>query len=240
MKGIIVCLHGFGEDQRVWDDFMPSYSWPFDLITPAYAGWSDCQSMADYAQKIALGLPKNQSWFLIGHSMGGYIALALADLFPNQVKAVVMLNSTAMNDSMEKKINRNKTIDFLNRMGTKAFIGPFVPNLFSADFAKDNPLLIQSLIARYQDIPTSGLVSASEAMRDRQAGLDLLASTSIPFLFIHGDQDGLVPLVDVEQAVNLSSIHHLVRIPHAGHQAAYEAPDLVHLAIVSFINSIHV
>ncbi len=130
MKGIIVCLHGFGEDQRVWDDFMPSYSWPFDLITPAYAGWSDCQSMADYAQKIALGLPKDQAWFLIGHSMGGYIALALADLFPNQVKAVVMLNSTAMNDSMEKKINRNKTIDFLNRMGTKAFIGPLFPIYF--------------------------------------------------------------------------------------------------------------
>lgn len=240
MKGIIVCLHGFGEDHRVWDDFIPAFTWPFLVITPDYAGWEDCQSMSEYAQKIALALPKDQAWHLIGHSMGGYVALSLANLFPEHVKSVVMLNSTAMADTEEKKLNRNKTIEFLQKMGTKAFIGPFVPNLFSQEFVQRNPELIKSLINRYQELPASGLVAASFAMRDRPSGLELLASTSIPFLFIHGEWDALVPLDDVEKATNLSSIHHLVRIPNAGHQAAYEAPELVHLAIIKFINSIHV
>ncbi|CAM4277793.1 alpha/beta hydrolase [Cytophagaceae bacterium 50C-KIRBA] len=240
MTGIIVCLHGFGEDHRVWDDFIPAYTWPFPVIMPDYASWEDCSSMSEYAQKIALQLPKDQAWYLIGHSMGGYIALALASLFPEQVKAVVMLNSTAMSDSQEKKLNRNKTIEFLHKLGTKAFIGPFVPNLFSPDFVQQNSEVIKSLIDRYQELPASGLVAASKAMRDRPAGLDLLASTQIPFLFIHGELDALVPLEDVEKAVALSSLHYVVRILQAGHQAAYEAPKEVYLAIISFLNSVHV
>lgn len=240
MKGIIVCLHGFGEDHRVWDDFIPTYTWPFSVVSPDYAGWEDCQNMSEYAQKIALALPKNKAWHLIGHSMGGYIALAIAKEFPEQVKSVVMLNSTVMADSEEKKLNRNKTMEFLQKLGTKAFIGPFVSNLFSVDFVQQNPEVIKSLINRYQELPASGLIAASKAMRDRPASLDFLASTSIPFLFIHGDMDALVPLEDAEKAAKLSSIHQLIRIPNAGHQAAYEAPELVHLAIIKFINSVHV
>lgn len=240
MSGIIVCLHGFGEDHRVWNDFIPTYTWPYPVIAPNYAGWEDCLDMSEYAQKIALELPKDQAWYLIGHSMGGYVALALAKEFPEQVKSVVMLNSTAMADSEEKKLNRNKTMEFLQKLGTEAFIGPFVPNLFSKDFVEQHSSIIRKLIERYQHIPASGLVAASKAMRDRPAGLEFLTSTQIPFLFIHGDLDTLVPLEDVEKAVELSSIHQLVRIPNVGHQAAYEAPELVHLAIIKFINSVHV
>ncbi|CAM3439378.1 alpha/beta fold hydrolase [Aquirufa ecclesiirivi] len=240
MKEIIVCLHGFGEDHRVWDDFIPAYTWPFPVVSPDYAGWEDCQNMSEYAQKIALDLPKDHSWHLIGHSMGGYVALALAKEFPQQVKSVVMLNSTAMPDSEEKKVNRNKTIEFVQKMGTRAFIGPFVPNLFSQDFVQQNPELIKSLVIRYQELSASGLVAASLAMRDRAAGLDLLASTTIPFLFIHGEMDTIVPWEDVEKAVSMSSIHQVNCIPHVGHQAAYEAPNEVYLAIYSFLNSIHV
>lgn len=240
MKGVIVCLHGFGEDHRVWDDFIPPYTWPYPVLSPNYADWTDCSSTSDYANKIVSSLPQDQPWFLIGHSMGGYVALAFAKLYPQQVKAVVMLNSTATADSDEKKLNRNKTIDFLNNWGTKAFIGPFVPQLFTKDFAANQASLIQNLIQRYQSIPAEGLMAASAAMRDRAAGFDLLASTQIPFLFIHGDQDSIVSLEDVKRACATSNLHRMVRIPNSGHQSAYEAPDEVHSTIVSFINTLHV
>ena len=50
----LVFLHGFGEDERVWADFLPFHTWSYTAICPAYAEWTDCATLADYARKIVL------------------------------------------------------------------------------------------------------------------------------------------------------------------------------------------
>jgi pimeloyl-ACP methyl ester carboxylesterase len=169
--------------------------------------------------------------------MGGYIALELANLFPQKIKKVVMLNSTAFPDSLEKKGNRDKTVEFLKNIGVDKFIPAFVPNLFSTEFAKSHQDLIKKLGERYQNLTVEGLVAASLAMKNRKDGRILLESTKIPFLFIQGKYDSLISTDDIQECVGMNNaLHEMVLFDHSGHQATYEEPLKCFETIAHFLN----
>ena len=85
---------------------------------------------------------------LIGHSMGGYIALAFAALYPERLNAFGLFHSTAYPDSEEKKATRRKAIDFIRANGSAPFIRASTPNLFSAYTREHRPQLIETTISQ--------------------------------------------------------------------------------------------
>jgi pimeloyl-ACP methyl ester carboxylesterase len=224
----LVFLHGFGEDERVWSDFLPFHSWSFSTICPSYADWTDCATLADYARKIISSLPLFDDFILVGHSMGGYIALEIASKFPERVKKVVMLHSTFVADTQEKKINRDRTVELLAKKGTGFFIGPFLPNLF----ASASQELISTLASRYRELPAAGLIAATKAMRDRTDFTTFIQTTDIPVLFILGEQDALISPESITRFVTKS----VVILPNVGHLGTYEAPEAVAMAINQFVH----
>ena len=224
----LVFLHGFGEDERVWSDFLPFHSFTFSTICPGYAEWTDCATLADYARKIVASLPLSGDFILVGHSMGGYIALEIASQFPERVKKVVMLHSTFVADTQEKKINRDRTLELLKKKGTGFFIGPFLPNLFAAASQE----LISTLVSRYRELSAAGLIAATKAMRDRNDFTTFVQTTNIPFLFILGEQDALISPESITRFVTKS----VVILPNVGHQGTYEAPEAVAMAINQFVH----
>ncbi len=224
----LVFLHGFGEDERVWSDFLPFHSWSFSTLCPSYANWTDCATLADYARKIVASLPHYGDFILVGHSMGGYIALEIAAQFPERVKKVVMLHSTFVADTEEKKINRDRTAELLLKKGTAFFIGPFLPNLF----ASASQGLISTLASRYRELPAAGLIAATKAMRDRKDFTTFVQTSKIPILFILGEQDALISPESITRFVTKS----VVILPNVGHQGTYEAPEAVAMAINQFVH----
>jgi pimeloyl-ACP methyl ester carboxylesterase len=142
------------------------------------------------------------------------------------------LHSTALPDTPEKQINRDRTAEFLTKFGASVFIKSFVANLFAPEFVLNNKVLMDHLIAQYQDLPTDGLIAATRAMRDRADFTSFLQETSIPFLFIHGDAD---PLISTERILAIKAHHKCVILPGVGHQGVYEAPQACYDAIQSFI-----
>ena len=228
----IVFLHGFGEDARIWDDFIPHFSWPQPPLTPSFAHWNQFNSLAAYAQELMAGLPAEGTFVLVGHSMGGYLALEMAHQFPDRIEKVVLLHSTALPDTAEKQINRDRTAEFLTKFGASVFIKSFVANLFAPEFVLTNKALMEQLIAQYQDLSTEGLIAATRAMRDRADFTSFLHETSIPFLLIHGDAD---PLIPTESILAIKAHHKCVILPGVGHQGVYEAPQACFDAIQSFI-----
>jgi len=234
-NSLLIFLHGFGEDSRMWDDFIPQFTWPYASHCPNYADWTDCHSMSDYARKIIAELPEDASLNVVGHSMGGYIALAMAELFPERINRVVLLHSTPSADSEEKKNVRDKTKVFLQMHGVRSFLGPFVSNLFASSFVKSNPLLLRELSGRYANLPAEALIVATEAMKQRPDSWDFLAKTSIPFLFILGDQDALIPYESILQGLAGKGQHKYVILPSVGHQGTYESPIACFEAMANFI-----
>jgi pimeloyl-ACP methyl ester carboxylesterase len=232
MSAQFVFLHGFGEDARIWADFIPQFAWAEQPIVPSFAHWTSAKSIADYAREILVSLPQDRKLTLVGHSMGGYIALEMAKLNPERIEKVVLLHSTALPDTAEKQINRDRTIEFLMKHGASVFIKSFVANLFAPDFVAKNRALMDQLIARYQDLGAEGLIAASRAMRDRADFTAFLRDTHIPFLFIHGDAD---PLISTDSILAIKAHHKCVILPGVGHQGVYEAPVACYDAIQSFI-----
>ena len=240
MRPHLVFLHGFGEDARIWQDFMPDAFSNYHIHCPNFADWTDCSTIAAYAQKIVQNLPHETQYIFIGHSMGGYVALEIASQFPSISLGVVMLHSTCVADSSEKKHQREKTASFIAEHGTETFIRSFVGNLFTPTFVEANRATLNQLISRYQGLNAQGLVAATLAMKDRQDFQAFLQNTSIPFLFVLGDLDPLIPVGSILEILEGKDQHKYVILKGVAHQGCYEAPEQTLQAILAFLNEFHV
>lgn len=233
----ILFLHGFGEDRSIWDDFVKQFDWELPIEIIDYANWQDCTSIAAYAAKLKTKL-KHNSYYIVGHSMGGYIALEMAEQFPELIQGVVMVNSTAKADTKEKQENRNKTIDFLHTYGTEKFIVNFLPNMFASSKVKEHQALIDELTNRFKHLSKEALAIATESMKNRKDFQAFLQSTKIPFLFIAGEEDSFFSPESILEFLQFpGSKHSLVSLPLVGHHATYEAPVALHYLLAEFFES---
>ena len=134
----VVLLHGFLENKTIWDGILPSLTKDKRVITIDLLGHglTGClgyiHTMEDMAEAVygVLRTLRLRKVKLIGHSMGGYVALAFLELYPNMVKSICLMNSTAEGDSSERKLNRDRAIAAVKH-NYKNFIRMSIANLFS-------------------------------------------------------------------------------------------------------------
>lgn len=136
----IVLLHGFLENKKMWDAFIPEWSKKFRIITIDLLGHGETGCMgyvhsmennADVVHEVLAELRLRKA-ILVGHSMGGYVALAFAELYPDMMKGLVLLNSTSRADSDERKTNRDRAIKAV-KQSFQNFISLSISNLFSEE-----------------------------------------------------------------------------------------------------------
>jgi pimeloyl-ACP methyl ester carboxylesterase len=172
---------------------------------------------------------------LIGHSMGGYIALAFAAFYPERLNALGLFHSTAYPDTEEKRTTRRKAMDFIRQNGSAPFIRQSTPNLFSAWTREHRPELIENTIAKYSGFAPSSLIAYYEAMIARPDRTEVLRQFTGPVLFIIGRDDNVIPLQQSLEQVALPSISHLHMVENAGHQAMLEQPEKSNQLLQDFL-----
>jgi len=171
-KGIpIVFLHGFLENSTMWDIIVPHFSDTYQCITIDLLGHgkTEClgyiHRMEDMAEAVSavLNTMNVVHPILIGHSMGGYVALAFLELFPEIVSGLALLNSTSFPDSEERKINRSRAIDIVKK-NPNAYTSMAIANLF----AKENRVLYKTQIEAIKNeaskTPLQGIIAALEGL----------------------------------------------------------------------------
>ncbi|MCP9767660.1 alpha/beta hydrolase [Lacihabitans sp. LS3-19] len=236
----LVFLHGFGENSSIWEDFVKRLNPKHNIVCPDFSEKKDCFSIPEYAEWLKGILDKMEikEAVIIGHSMGGYIALEFCHKYHGFVKGLGLFHSSASADSEEKKENRDKTIQFLIKHDTNLFIKHFYPNMFSEAFKDSNAELINKNIEQFSKITNEALLAATLAMKSRQSHIENFPSFDFPIFQILGTQDTFVNYAEaLQQTLKIKSPNVLLLndICHAG---MFESPQICANFINTFLERI--
>ena len=239
-------IHGFAEDCRVWDAIATRLKNTCRLLIPDLPGSGRNPLPADETSidtlaKSCIDLLDREHihrCIFIGHSMGGYITLKIAEQYPERVLAIGLFHSTAYADTEEKRTNRRKSIDFIRQHGAAPYIRQSTPNLFAAGTREHRPELIEETILKYSSFSADALAAYLEAMARRPDRTSVLRDTKQPILFIIGQNDNVVPITQSLEQSHIPRLSHIHILPAAGHMGMLEQPDAGAAAIQSFIKFI--
>ncbi len=198
----VVLIHGFSEISALWEDFAEELSSDFRVICPDLPGCggspinSDSIQLEEVAVLLEEWMEENNilNPIVIGHSLGGYVMLALLELMGNKLKAVGLFHSTAFSDNEEKKVMRDRTVIFLKKHGVDTFVTSFIPPLFPEERREELDVEIYRAIEQAKQCTLDGLIAYTKAMRDRKDRFDVLENYSGSKLMIAGTEDGAVKI----------------------------------------------
>jgi len=236
----VVLLHGFLESTTMWTPFITSLSKKNRIITIDLLGHGktgclgyvhSMELMAETVAAVLKHLNIAQSIF-IGHSMGGYVALAFAEKHPEAITGLCLMNSTALGDSAEKKNNRDRAIMAV-KQNHNIFIRLAISNLFSP---KNSTLLsenIKTVIQEAQKTPLQGIVAALEGMKIRKNRVDLLHTTGYKKMIILGKNDPVLNAKNLVSQLENTAVE-CIEFPD-GHMSHIENKDEFLQNIMHFI-----
>jgi pimeloyl-ACP methyl ester carboxylesterase len=234
---VLLFLHGFLESSSMWKNIALQFSASYTILTVDLLGHGKSgvhgksHTMELQAQMIKglLDHLQIEEVTLIGHSMGGYIALAFAEAYPSHLKKLVLVNSTAQADSAERINNRKRAIKIIERTPT-AFISMAISNLFTSEgqdrFAGEIDILKKEAL----QFPFDGIQANIRGMIKRKDRTSILQTLSVPTYMIYGTQDLIVSSEAIQEQTKDTEV---TLIPtDSGHMSWLEEED-------NFVKTLH-
>lgn len=235
----VIFLHGYAENSRIWR--YVNEDTPFDSIAIDFPGFGESEfqenisvpGLAVYVHKILQEL-QVENPILIGHSLGGYVAIAYAKAFPDNAAAIALLNSHPFADNAARVKMRNKSIQFIKKNGVSKYIPLLYNNLF---YRKEGYIqkTIRYLIDMHEDIPDEVWIAYIRAMRDRPDNIHVLEQWHKPILFLLGKHDDLIPWEKQLSQVAYAPVSELVILENTGHMSHFEDRIKTREALIDFV-----
>jgi pimeloyl-ACP methyl ester carboxylesterase len=246
----VLLIHGFAEDNRIWQYQLDALSASYQLIIPDLPGSGSSQliedmSMEGMAASIREILIKEVSnpyllsgAVIIGHSMGGYVTLAFAEKYPELTAGFGLFHSTAYEDSEEKKIARQRGIEFIRNHGSYEFLKQAIPNLFSDQFRITRAIEVSKQVEKYKYFSADSLVTYYEKMMQRVDRIELLKKTTKPVLFIAGELDKAVLPEQIFEQCHLPQLSYIHMLRHTAHMGMVEEVEKINNILTSFLDHV--
>jgi pimeloyl-ACP methyl ester carboxylesterase len=244
LKPTVVLLHGFLGDHTVWSEMAASLGKTYPIFTPDLPGHGNSPVLAKIhtMEMMARNLRQQldelnaERVFLVGHSMGGYVALAFAKLFPKKVSGLCLFNSTVYPDSPQRQKDRLRAAKIVEQ-NPAVFVREAIPALY---YEKNHEVL-RNKIERYKEIamstPREGIIAAILGMKERQDHTELIRSGKFPVLYLAGEHDQSVTAESViEQTRDTSAEVHIFE--NCAHMGFDERPAECLKALEGFLNQI--
>ncbi|AKD54716.1 alpha/beta fold hydrolase [Spirosoma radiotolerans] len=234
----IICLiHGHGVDASIWESIYADLALGHSVLTPDFARLSVQTTIEGYAEELydVLQAAEVEKAVLIGHSMGGYMALALAEHHPELVQGLVLYHSTATADDEAKREARQQVIKTLQTEGTTPFIQKQMPKMVAPAYS---PEKTEELITRFLTLPAEALAAGVTAIAGRPDRTAVLRNADFPVLLVLGREDQLIPYDKTAQLADLSTQIRVAVIEQAGHLSMVEQPEAATQVIRSFVDGL--
>ena len=239
----IVLLHGFLENATMWNAFLPVLSKRNRVIAIDLLGHgkSDCvgyvHTMELFTETIIAVLKESRirKVSVIGHSLGGYVALAFAEKYPEKIRSLCLLNSTSNADNKERIEIRIRAVEMAQR-NYKPLVSMSIANLFQSENVKRFQTEIESLKVEAVQIPVQGYIAAQEGMKIRKNRNHILKQNTFKKLFIIGQHDPVLNAENLIEEAKETQSEYVVL--DGGHMSWIENLIQLQLVLDEFIHNI--
>jgi pimeloyl-ACP methyl ester carboxylesterase len=238
----LILIHGFCETKELWEDFQATMSNSFQVICPDLPGFGESPLPRGGALNLDIVAEHLMKWWdnlgikdpiVVGHSLGGYVALAMLAKAPEKIKAMGLFHSTAFSDDEAKKKARDKTVKFVENYGTAPFVENFIPQLFPQDQHERQKDVINKLVQNGMDTPMETIVAYALAMRDRPDRVEVLKNFSGKKCFIAGEFDTAVSITASRKHQDL--VDDYLELKQCGHMGMFEKPNETLVFLQQFV-----
>lgn len=236
----LVLLAPFPLDARAYD-LVVEHLGP-GVVTVDPPGFADAEggpeaSLEAYARALAAALDDLGVGRVVvaGNSMGGYAAMAFADLFPERVAGIGLLGTKATADAAEARANRHAMADAADAgEDPAALVGPMLEKLLGPTSRSSRPEVVALVEGHLAGAPASGIAWAQRAMAARPDRTPVLAGFDGPALVLHGAEDPLMDAAAQEAMASALGVE-VTTVPDAGHLLPLEAPKVTADALARLV-----
>jgi pimeloyl-ACP methyl ester carboxylesterase len=228
---------------EIWSEFSRKLSKKFRIITIDLPGHGKTPALGYYhsmellAQSVKAVLDKAgvRRYIIVGHSMGGYAALAFAELFPENVSGLCLFNSTSYADTEEKKKDRDRVIRLVKREH-KHYVAEVINSLFAPENLPKIPNEVEKVKHIATEVSKQSIINSLEGMKERKSRDLILKFAEFPVLFIIGKKDSVIPFESMYAQMALCKYPSILMLENSGHMGFYEAPKETVKELDAFAN----
>ncbi len=241
---VIVLVHGFLGSHKIWNEYIKKLSKRFRVIAVDLPGHGETPSIGYYhsmellAQSVKAVLDSIgvRRYVIAGHSMGGYAAMAFAELYPENVSGLCLVHSTSYTDSEEKKKERTKLIKLV-KGGRTDFVREMVSGHFTPDFFTRFPKEVEKVLNIASSCSKQSIISSLEGMKERKSRELILKYADYPVLFIVGKKDSIINYETIYPQMGMCKYPSALMMEDLGHMGFYESPKETIKEIEKFANN---
>ncbi len=239
----ILLLHGYLESLEVWEEMTVPLAKKYRVISMDIPGHGisevrgevhDMDMLGDVAAGVLASCGVSKA-FVVGHSMGGYVALALAERHPEVVQGLVMFSSNANADSEEKKIQREREIALIQE-DKKDLLARLTPaNGFAAANRGRLKDKISDLTDQIMITEDEGIIALLRGMMVRPDRNEVLKGLKAPELFIFGRGDEYITPEVAQKIIAEHPQAEVAWLENSGHNGMLEEPDRAAEIVAEFV-----
>lgn len=240
----VIFIHGYPLDRSIWAAQISGLADAAHVISLDLPGHGGSQPAAEpttmefFAARVAAFLDAkkiDRPVVLCGLSMGGYVSMAFARLYPQRLAGLIFTATRAAPDSEEARQNRTKSIETVQKEGSAPVVSGMLPKLVSPATPQQQPALVDAIKHIMQGVPPATVMADLAGLRDRSDSRPTLKELHLPVCFIHGADDQIIPPKEAEEMHAMVPGSTLEIIPAAGHLLNMEQPEQFNSIVRKFL-----
>jgi pimeloyl-ACP methyl ester carboxylesterase len=253
----VLLLHGIGSDASVWRHTLPALIRRYTVFAPDMLGCGQSEkpaldysieAMTHYVQyfMLAVGIERAH---VIGHSLGGGIALTLQGFFPERVDRLVLVSSGGFGRELHWLLRINalpgaqQALSILSdpragAIGLSRALERRRMRRLAAAYDGESPTILHRLQQPEARRAFVRMARSAIGLRgQKMSALSHLPALTKPVLLVWGERDRILPAIQGYRAAALLPHAHLALLPHASHRPQLEAPRAFNEAVLAFLEA---
>lgn len=239
----VVLVHGYMESLDVWDEFVFLLKSKFRVLALDLPGHGisevvgNIHSMPFLADALHGLLVECgvQKAMVVGHSMGGYVALAFAGMYANELSSIVLMHSSPFGDTLERAQNRMREIELILAGKKELLVSTSPQKSFAPSNHKRLKDDIDYLTEQFRITEDDGAVAILRGVMERKDSSELLRKLNVPQLLVFGRQDSFISPENAQAIIEAEPQAKVLWLENSGHMGFLEEPEIVVAALEELV-----